>query len=219
MKKIILVFLSVCLIFSFSGCKKEPTLVNNLSELRRDCFMGEADGYSIKAVYGFKEKEKSLDGKIGEAIYKLSFKLNGYEDEVTYTLYFDFNGKTYTEKFVFDPVRNCMTLEIDISDFNLKEFDVNLKKESTSIPITLKSIVPENTINYQTALTKLMENQPDLINLYKTENGYAVEVQMRITVKKDKPYWFIGLTKSPSDHKVLLMDGYTGEVLAVRDVF
>lgn len=64
-----------------------------------------------------------------------------------------------------------------------------------------------------------MENQPDLINSYKSENGYNLEIQMRITVKKDKPYWFVGLTSTSGDHKVLLLDGYTGNALAVRDVF
>jgi hypothetical protein len=219
MKRILVVFLSLLCILSLSGCKKDPSLVDNLSELRSNVYFGEHENYSIKAVYGFKEKTKAYDGKIGEPIYKLSFKLNGYQDQVDYTLSFNFNGKSYEEKFNFDPVRNCLMLDIEIDNFNLNEFTVNLKKESQIIPITLKSIVPENTLDYKTALLKLMENQPDLINSYKSEKGYDLEIQMRITVKKDKPYWFVGLTSTSGDHKVLLLDGYTGNALAVRDVF
>lgn len=219
MKKFLVFILSLFCVFCLSGCQKEPSLLDNLSELRSNVYFGDNENYSIKAVYGFKEKNKAYDGKIGEPIYKLSFKLNGYQDQVDYTLSFDFNGKTYEGKFNFDPIRNCLSLDIEIEDFNLNEFTVNLKKESTVNTITLKSIVPENTLDYKTALLKLIENQPDLINSYKSENGYNLEIQMRITVKKDKPYWFVGLTSTSGDHKVLLLDGYTGNALAVRDVF
>lgn len=219
MKKFLIVLFTVLLVFTFSACEKQPTLIDNLSELRSDCFFGEKDDFTIRAVYGFKEKQKSFDGNIGESVYKLSFKLTGYQDEVSYTLSFNFENTEYSGEFKFDPIRNSLMLDIEIADFNLKEFEVNLKKESTVIPITLKSLLPENTIDYKTALNFLLENQPDLMNAYKTEEGYALEIQMRITVKNDKPYWFIGLTSKSGDHKVLLIDGLTGNVLAVRDVF
>ena len=41
---------------------------------------------------------------------------------------------------------------------------------------------------------------------------------MRIIVKKEKPYWYIGLINQDGTTKALLVDGFSGEVLAIRKI-
>jgi hypothetical protein len=42
---------------------------------------------------------------------------------------------------------------------------------------------------------------------------------MRVLVKDNHAYWYIGLCDTEGKLKALLIDGFDGKVLAVRDIF
>ena len=42
---------------------------------------------------------------------------------------------------------------------------------------------------------------------------------MRIFVKDLKPYWYIAIANSENKLKAMLIEGFSGELLAVKDVF
>ena len=84
----------------------------------------------------------------------------------------------------------------------------------------MKSVVPTNTISYEKALDNLYNNQSHLINAYTDKDGnFNAEIYMRVVVKNDKSFWYIGIANGNNNLKALLIDAVTGEVKAIREIF
>lgn len=209
------------LIISLSGCDKGLMLENYVSELRSDVFYGESDEYKLKAFYGYREHDYVNDGKVGEKEYLLSFRLLDKEtDGATYTVKFNHLEKDYSSTFSFDPLSGVLTCQFEIENFTEKIFTVTILCAEKTNTVTLSSLVPENTANYKTALNKLKETHKTLIDAYVDENGnFTAEIYMRIIVKDEKPFWYVGFASGNDNLKALLIDGLTLEVLAIRDIF
>ena len=119
-----------------------------------------------------------------------------------------------------DPVKDIVSAMVEIENFNLKEFIVTISFGGERHEILLKSIVPENTISYLTALDHLYNKQSDLIKAFSDENkNFNAEIHIRIVVKNEKPYWYVGIASGNERLKAMLIDGFSGELLAVREVF
>lgn len=222
MKKIFAVFLSIiCLPCFFSGCKKQNELEKYVSELRSDVFFGESESFKLKAGYGFKESPYENDGIVRQRIYILTFRLLDKEtDDAAYTLNFVYNGEAYQAPFKLNPVSHAVSATLEINGFTLKEFTVTVSSGAEAEEITLKSALPEQTIDYVTALDYLKINQPKLVQSYTDENGnFTAEIYARAVVKDDKAYWYIGLASGGGNLKAFLIDGANGEILAVREIF
>lgn len=222
MKKFFL-FLIVftCFTLSFSACKQDNILLSNVSEARYNLYQGQSQNFSIKAGYGFKETPFINDGKVGKTINVLSFKLLDKEvDDTTYTLQFDFNQTEYKGVFKLNPITSTVTCEIEVDNFDLKEFTVKISSGAESESVVLKSTVPDTAISYSTALDYLVKNQSSLISHYTDTNGnFHAEIYMRILVKDGSPYWYVGLASGKDKLKALLIDGISGETLAIREIF
>ena len=223
MKKFLLLFICILAVFfTFSGCKQqENTLDKYVSELRSEIFYGQSQNFTIKASYGFKEIPYNHDGKISDRVYVLVFKLVGREtDQATYNASFTFNGKIYKTTFKLSPVSHSLIAPIEVENFNLKQFTVQISSGTDTESIELKSTLPKNTISYSSALKFLQKNQSELVKAYCNKDGvFNGEICARIVVKDQKPYWYVGLTDIDGNLKALLIDGLNGEVLAIREVF
>ncbi len=217
--KIIIVSLTILCCFTFIGCKEENPLLPYLSELKKDVFEGQSQNFSLKAYYGFKESPVNPDGNKGNTVWNLTFKLLEKEtDTATYTLTFNYNGETLVKNFGLSPVLDALTVDFQIKDFSLKEFTVCVAVSDISEEVTLKSVIPEGTISYTSALSSLYKNQNQLIKSYYTDGEkFSAEITQRIIVKDGRSYWYVGITSS-SGLKALLIDGKTGEILAIRKV-
>ena len=213
MKNSLVKFCAFILLFCFVlpnvGCKNELDLSVYVTELRYDVFSGENQTYTIKGGLGFNQKNQNV----------LTLRLVGkYDQNVSYNAQIEFNGEKYTQTFKYNPISSNLTVSFDIPEFNLKQFNVAIITGGESSEITLNSIVPQNTMDYKTALKYLHTNQPDLINSYFDQDGnFTASIIARVIVKNDHPYWYVGLKKD--NLKALLVDGITGEILAVREVF
>jgi len=207
-------------LFLFSGCEQNKTLDQNVSELKCDVFMGESENYALKASYGFKEIQSSLDDQANNKIYALTFRLlNVQTDDVSYSVLVNYNGTDYKSEFKLNPVSHSVTANVEIENFNLKEFNASIFCASKKETVKMQSILPEGTITYSEALNYLQQNQADLLNNYTDEDGnFAGKIHTRVLVKDDKPYWYVGLISKDDNLKALLIDGFTGEVLAIREV-
>ena len=138
---------------------------------------------------------------------------------MTYNLSFSTGENTYSSTFKLNPITHTLTAVIEIYDFDLKEFTVQISTSSLSESVTLKSTLPENTISHETALKCVQENQSQLIKNYIDQDGnFSADVCARVIVKNDKSYWYIGFTKN-GVLKALLVDGLNGEILAIREIF
>lgn len=217
---ILIVTIFLC-IFALNGCKKNLNLCDYVTELKSDCFVSLDQQYNLKATYGFIEDNHVNDGNVNKKAYLLTFKLlDKQTDNVTYTINLSYNQQEYSATFKLSPVSHTLVAVMEIEDFNLKQFDATLCYSSQSIKIQMQSIVPENAITYQQALSHLHQQQSALINSYlDQDNNFLGEITARILVKDQHPYWYIGLCDKDAKIKALLIDGIDGQLLAVRDIF
>ena len=218
-KKWLFVLIFVLFLTAFSGCKSQNSLINNVSELRTDVFYGQSQNYKVKAGYGFKETPFNADGKISEKDYFLTFRLIDREiDDQTYTISFQFGEQNYNADFKLSPVSHSLIASVEIENFNKKSFTIIISNASNHEDVEMASLLPENTLTFTSVLEKLQRTQSDLLKNYADENGnFNAEIHLRVLVKNEKPYWFIGLVEKDK-MKAFLMDGLNGEILAVREV-
>lgn len=215
------ILLLTAVLFTACTCNTKKNLSDYVSELRTDVFEGSSDNFKLKAAYGFKENPAANDGIVGEKVYSLTFVLSGNDIlNISRKIFFDCNGKEYSANFVVSAPTDSMTAIIEIDDFCLKSFDVSIITADESENITLKSIIPDNAISANEALTALESRQSALISAYKNDNGEFIgEIVERIMIKSKKAYWYIGLCDGNGGTKALLIDGSNGEILAIREIF
>ena len=200
-----------------SSCAKTSELEKFILELRCNLYYGECESVKLNAHYGFDLNDNTSSTS---PIYGLYFHLANVDtDNVTRKVSYVENDKTYNAEFKLDPVTNKMTAFIEISDFDKKEFTVSIIEGSTTHEIKLTSLFPENTLTYHKAMEILENTQKPLIDAYKNENGtFNANIIMRVIVKNQKPYWYVGFKKADGNLKAFLLDGITGETLAIREV-
>ncbi len=220
MKKFISFILVLLSMLTLSACKSKTSLSNYVSELRSDVFIGQSETFTVKAGYGFSETPYSNDGKVANKVYLLTLKLlNKETSQNNYTVSVDFNGQKYSSTFKLNPVSHSLIATLEIENFNLKEFTANITCGDKTEEVRLKSQLPDNTISYEKALKCLQESQPQLIKAFSDSVGnFNAELYARIIVKKEKAYWYIGIAAGNDLLKALLIDGATGEVLAIREI-
>ena len=219
-KKLTFLFTIFCSLTLLFGCKQQNILTEYVSELRSNCYESVDSTLKITAGYGFIEENQSKDGAVNKRYYLLSFRILGVQTEnTTYSLNLKHENKEFNATFKLNPVSHGYTANIEIDNFTLNEFDISVSNGSNVETVHMKSTVPENTISYQDALSHLQTEQSELIGSYYNENGkFCAEICAKIIVKDAHPYWYIGLS-TKDNTKALLVDGFTGELLAVRDVF
>lgn len=219
-KSLLTLFLFVvALLCCFSGCSESTSLSSYVSELKTCVYEGQGERYKLQASYGFREEPFQKNGKVGKTVYKLTIKLlETTEVDSTFTLSFDFNGTDYEKNLSLSQGRASLSAEFEIEGFDKKEFTVNLSKGNERETITLRSIIPNDTITFDKALLSLEKSQSKLLENYYDENKFNAELHLRIVVKDGKAYWYVGIA-TEKDLKALLIDGNSGEVLAIRNVF
>ena len=214
---LIAIFCCFCLL---GACKNTATLTEYVSELRSNCYESVDSDLKITAGYGFIEENKAQDGSVNKRYYILTFRLLGVQTEnITYSLTLKHNDTDYRATFKYSPILHGYTAGIELDNFSLDEFDFSLSNSSNVQSVHMKSTMPKNTISYQKALLCLQNKQGELINSYYDETGkFTAEICAKVIVKDAHPYWYVGLS-TKDNTKALLIDGFNGEVLAIRDVF
>lgn len=216
MRKFIVLILGFTVIFS--GCGKTNPYLNYVSELRQEIYQGFAEETEITAVYGFCESPYLNDGKTGKIIHGFIFKLKILPDETKRVLKLTKGDTEYSAAFTLDSLTGEYKATMEINENLGKEFTAALILGDKTVPVIFKSIVPDNCISYGDALKVLENKQGALLNSYVKDETFSAEIYMRVFVKDGAPYWYIGIAAGNDRLKALLIDGISGELLAVRDV-
>ena len=205
--------------FSFA-CQKSPSASDIVSEVRFNVYEGVGEKTAVTSDLSFREFPLDNDMKKGVVKYCASFRLLPKDNnlEKNYKLSFSLNGLTYGDDFEIDEVSGFLTCII-IFDKKTEydELEITVSTTDFSEKITLKSLLPKDTITYKTALEKASEVLADLFEQNRTENGINGEIRMRVIVKNGKAFWYAGYHYSDTDCVALLLDGSTGELLARRN--
>ena len=219
MKKFVVYLLTLCFLIAFSGCKEANAYLAYISDLKQDVYVGTINDVTVTAYYGFREEPFINDGKAGEKVYGYTFKLDVIPDDIRRSLTLEINGDTLSAVFTPDEVTSEYKAFIEIKNHFEREFAVTYICGSEKTPVTLISLVPENCISYERALDLLTEKQQPLLSAYLSDNGFNAEIYMRIFIKNDSSYWYVGIASGNGKLKALLIDGISGELLAVREIF
>lgn len=221
MKKFIyIVFLSIFLTFFwvFSGCASKNPLLDSVSQLNSNLYLGESQNYLVSAYYGFSENPATLDGKVGSIEYQFRIILQNVEiSNQTYSVSFDYDGATYKKDLEQNLVSNKLEAKFNIENFNLNNLEITVFLAESSEKVQLNSIVNSTCKSYLNVLDKLYAS-PEIISPYLVDGKMTAEIHLRILEKNGKNYYYVGLIKK-SNVKAFLMDAETLEVLAVRNVF
>lgn len=218
MKKFALLFLILCCPVVFSGCEKESPYLAYLSDLKQNVYTCKAGDVTVTAYYGFREEPFINDGKVGETVFGYTFKLNIIPDDIRRTIELETKDENYSAVFTVDDVTSEYKAFIETKNYFAKEFNAVLVCGSEKTPITMTSILPDNCITYENALDLLFEKQRSLLSVYSNENGFNAEMYMRVFIKNDSPYWYVGVASGNGKLKAFLIDGVSGELLAVREI-
>ena len=216
-KKFFIVFLALTLLFCTS-CAKKSKLVPFVSELREIIYEGNCPDYTIKAHYGFKEKMHVADGIVSEKTYNLTIMLLNLTSYSKITASITLNGEVFTETFTYNPVSSLLTVCFPVKNAE-NCYDLILSENGKTQTVTITSIIPENTLSYKQALIEFEKQQPSLIKNYEVGTEFHAELQMRILMREGKPYWYLGIIDKSGNTKALLLDGFSGKILAIKDVF
>ncbi len=209
--KRVLSFCFLCIILSFSlyGCSGE-NLTDNVVELRENVFSGDYNGTKVSASYGFKKTE-------GYKEYLLTFMLPFDIISGTTSVKLNFNEQEYLATFSLSEITGNYLAKVSVEDFNINEFTCTISVGNEHTEVKMVSEVPPNACNCAKALEYLQKNQPELLDLYRENGVFTANLTVRVIGKKEKCYYYIGIEKNGSI-KALLIDGFTGEVLAIRDI-
>lgn len=215
------IFLCFLIPFALVGCAATNPLTKSVSELRSDIYCGTGEHYSLSACYGFIESPFDNDAIVGTRKYFLRFKLNDKQlTQAAHTVSLNYENKNYSADFKLNPVTHTNIAEIIIEGFKLKEFEVSVSSGGVSEVITMRSILPENTISYTAALDFLYKHQRHLVDSFINKEGeFKAEIYVRVIVKENHSYYYVGIASGNGNLKALLIDGFTGEVLAIREIF
>ena len=211
--KRVLSFCFLAFIFTFSvnffGCGTE-NLCDNVVELRKDVFSGDYNGVPLHASYGY----KVIDGYKN---YSLSFILPFDKVVGTTSVRVVYNEQDYNAVFALSEVTGNYLARLNIEDFNVNSFDCTITVGSEHTVVNMVSDVPNGACDYKKAVEFLQKNQPELVDLYRENGIFSANLIVRIIGKEDKCYYYIGIEKG-GNLKALLLDGFSGEVLAIRDI-
>ena len=219
MKKFVVFMIIFGIFLTFCGCKTNNPYINRVSELRQDIYTGTFGNDTVTAYYGYCEYPFINDGKAGEPVYGYTFKLNAIADEIRRVAELVSDNGTLSAEFKYDDVTGEYKAKIETKTHFIKEFTIDLICGTETTKVKLTSVIPENCLNYENVLDKLAEKQKSLFAAYTVDGNFSAEIYMRVFVKNEKPFWYVGLASGNEKLKAFLIDGYSGDLLAVRDIF
>ena len=201
---------------TLTACKEEFTLLDYVSVLTLDVYRAEYKGYTLTANYGYTEEPLILDGKRGKTTYYLTVTLPINEDNITYKIKLnDVDGEW---NFKHDLHTATLKAKIPLSK-HLFNFDATVVCESDQTTVNFTSIIPPNTLAPKDALKHLEKAQQTYVNSYMKDGIFTAEIILKLSVFKNSAYYYVAISDSDDNYKAMLINGATGELLAIRNVY
>ena len=209
-----LIVLFVFVLF-FSGCKNEFSLSDYVSINRQNIYTADYKSVRVTAYFEVSETPQVFDGVKSKTAPQLTFKLPVSLSQGDYQIEcFD-----AVADFKLDAVKNVLVATIPVTNAPVDGFDATVILGSERTTLNFKSEVPTGIITYNKALDSLYSAQKSYLDGLKTDGGFKAEIILKITVHKGVPYYYVAVADTNGGFKALLIDAYTAEVLAIRNVY
>lgn len=215
MKNAMLAPISVLTAFCLVACSAKTAEIENVSQLRYDLLTYEADKFTVVCYPEIREKNFLSDGIAGEKDLLLGFRFyptNTVAECVSVSLEAD--GGTYTAEFDEKSGSDYKICEMQIPTFNKSDLKCMLSVDGELYSVCLSSVKNADTITYTRAVNGIIETDAERLSAFKKNEPY--ETRIRLIENNGYNFWYVGFI-NPAKTLSYLVDGATGEILAVKE--
>ena len=204
--------------FTLSACSTEPDYLSYVSELRKDVLIGEKDNFSVVVYAGTKESPALFDGIKQNTTLCLGFKIIQKEETGSQlTIKFTVGNKSYSAPLTFNPVKNTLFCDVEVSALPEKSLDVEICYGEKNTLITTSSQLNENTISYTKALESAVNKGSSFLKEHTEKGILKAEIVIRLLCERGKNYYYVGFICEKGLKRAYLIDGANGEVIAEKN--
>lgn len=218
MKKLIVVFSLVFILFGVAGCGKTINnhVKENMSEITKDYYFGENDSFYATLSVGERESSYLYNGQSTEsvdfALLTLTFKNGSSLNTVEVVL--NDGANSYDVELMSDD----MSVDFMADIVNLFSFGEAFTLTYNNENVELTRISDEFGIDYQEALNIACENLKEELESCKSYNNFNAECYLRVLREKennfDNLYWCFTCLNYEGESFSIVFSTVDGEILA-----
>lgn len=218
MKKFILLPFVLAVALSASGCKKQCSVKDKISQLRSDVFYGEVDEFELYCYVEKREDPYEENGNPGDVKPLLLFKITPKNDVnlenavITAECLCDENK--YFGTFEYKPLTVSRYCKISPIALPTGYLSVKISVDGKSYSPNLNSLKKVNSVSHLTAIEAVRKFDEKSLNKFFSNDAYG-EIYARILSVDGDDYWYLGFISYDSKTEYLL-DAKTCEILSVR---
>ena len=205
----------ILLLLPLSACQKQINYFDYVSELRRDIFLAEVDGFSLRIYNVVKETPYAPDGIPKERSARVETYLVPPDGSKTCHLTFTINQNTYGGEMSFDNVKSEYYYACTLDISSASEIPCRIEYGDKTLEITARSVRTADTLTPEHILHSLQETEADLFTSLTDKYGFMGEIYIRL-LYEDAPYYYVGVIDRQSKTYAFLLHAKTGKVLAKR---
>ena len=218
MKKLIVAFSLVFVLFGVAGCGKTINnfVEENMSEITKEFYFGENDSFYATLSVGERESTYLYNGQSTEsvdfALLTLTFK-SGSSDSTLEVVLNDGTNSYDVELLADDMSVGFMADVVNLFDFG-ETFTLNYE----DLSVELTRISDEFGIDYQEALNIACENLKEELESQKSYNNFNAECYLRVLREKensfDNLYWCFTCLDYEGESFSVVFSTVDGKILA-----
>lgn len=218
MKKLIVAFSLVFILFGVAGCGKTINnhVEENMSEITKDFYFGENDSVYATLSVGERESSYLYNGQSTEsvdfALLTLTFKNGSSLNTVEVVL------NDGTNSYDVELMSDDMSVDFMADIVNLFSFGEAFTLSYNNENVELTRISDEFGIDYQEALNIACENLKEELESCKSYNNFNAECYLRVLREKennfDNLYWCFTCLNYEGESFSIVFSTVDGEILA-----
>lgn len=212
MKKNIFILLVLMIPFLLTGCNKETTLENNMSEITKIYFTAQTDKASANISVGEREEFYIIDGKHGKNLdfSLISLKFENLLPENQIEVKVNINNVSTNVLLELNPANHYYMADLG---YKLNEND-NISLNYKDITLNFENVSQDFEVDYNQALKIAKEELGDNINNYYQNSQFKGEGYLRILAGQDEEnqglFWvltIVGENGQKNDIVISVIDG------------
>ena len=225
-KKLLVLILLCCTIFSFTGCKKhEINLSDYLIEERNNLFTANDEVYSVNLSSGKREENYNFDGTVGNmvdfAVLTLVRNDNLPLANDNYSYLVKVNDNEYTGFLEKSPVDNSYVSDFGVEIPNDAQISVCISFTGYTFNKELVNTSNNFSVDKNSALNIANSELKEEIENILKDNNTKIEVVMKILKDysvQDNPkyFWYIGTIATSGETLGILIDATNGDIIAKK---
>lgn len=215
MKKILIAFLLPLTLLAAASCGGGYDYSAHLSEVKRDIFRAETEGFVLTLSCVEREHSYASDGircPLSRLMEAVLVPKDGAEAD--YAVFIE--GLSWGGEMSKRTVESDWFFSESTESFPEKSVSLRLEKDGESSTVLATSVKNEGTMSAEEALKIAVAHEKDAVKRL-TEGGvFQGEFRVRL-LRRDVNYYYVGIVSKKGETISLLLGAESGEVLARRE--